>query len=164
MAVVWGVVKDLKGFIDVQSMLGAGTTFKIYLPASRQASPKQAVPTHLDALRGQRQSVLVVDDDEVQRQIACQILQKLGYAATVLILERRNLSTTWGQGQTTGYWFSFVAHQHAVFTNILTHRHHFDIFTCVKKASSYLYWSFSIFSLMKRPAQSTWSVSGVAWK
>jgi signal transduction histidine kinase len=35
MAVVWGTVKDHKGFIDVQSALGKGTMFTIFLPALR---------------------------------------------------------------------------------------------------------------------------------
>ena len=84
MAVVWGAVKDHKGFIDVQSKLGAGTTFRLFFPASRQVLPKQAAPLRIDALQGQGQSVLVVDDVEDQRMIACGILRKLGYVATAV--------------------------------------------------------------------------------
>jgi signal transduction histidine kinase/ActR/RegA family two-component response regulator len=84
MAVVWGVVKDLKGFIDVQSTLGAGTTFQLYIPASRQELPTQVAKPHLVELQGQGQSILVVDDVEVQRQIACEMLKKLGYAVTAV--------------------------------------------------------------------------------
>ena len=84
MAVVWGAVKDHHGFIDVQSKLGEGTTFRLYFPASRQVMPRQACPASLDKLQGRGQSVLVVDDVKDQREIACGILRKLGYAPTAV--------------------------------------------------------------------------------
>ncbi len=85
MAVVWGVVKDHQGFVDVQSRLGEGTTFRLYFPASRQVVPKQAALPHLDELQGRGQSVLVVDDVKDQREIACGILSKLGYTPTAVV-------------------------------------------------------------------------------
>jgi chemotaxis protein histidine kinase CheA len=36
MAVVWGTVKDHKGYIDVQTIDGSGTTFIIYFPVTRE--------------------------------------------------------------------------------------------------------------------------------
>ena len=84
MAVVWGAVKDHNGFIDVQSTLGESTTFRLYFPVSRQVKPKQATSLHLDELQGQGQSILVVDDVEDQRVIACGILRKLGYDANAV--------------------------------------------------------------------------------
>ncbi len=92
MAVVWGVVKDHKGFIDVKSTLGAGTTFRLFFPASHQALPKRVASPSFDAIQGQGQSVLVVDDVEVQRIIACGILRKLGYAATAVASGEEALS------------------------------------------------------------------------
>ena len=92
MAVVWGVVKDHKGFIDVKSTLGAGTTFRLFLPASHQALPERVASPSFDAIQGQGQSVLVVDDVEVQRIIACGILRKLGYAATAVASGEEALS------------------------------------------------------------------------
>ncbi len=84
MAVVWGTVKDHNGFIDVQSTLGVGSTFRLFFPASRQVMPRQASQPRLDALHGQGQPILVVDDVEDQREIACGILRKLGYAPTAV--------------------------------------------------------------------------------
>ena len=79
MAVVWGTVKDHRGYIDVQSTEGKGTVFHIYLPACRQtSSPTQARPT-IEDYRGRGESVLVVDDIKEQRAIASGILTKLGY-------------------------------------------------------------------------------------
>jgi two-component system cell cycle sensor histidine kinase/response regulator CckA len=80
MAVVWGTVKDHKGYIHVESALGKGTTFKLYFPVTR----KQKVETkHLNKLvdyKGNGESILVVDDIEDQREIASKILAQLGYS------------------------------------------------------------------------------------
>ena len=92
MTVVWGVVKDHKGFIDVKSTLGAGTTFRLFFPASHQALPEQVASPGFDAIQGQGQSVLVVDDVELQRIIACGILKKLGYTATAVASGEEALS------------------------------------------------------------------------
>ena len=40
LAVVYGIVKDHRGFLDVRSQLGQGTTFELYIPALRQAKEK----------------------------------------------------------------------------------------------------------------------------
>ncbi len=81
MAVVWGTVKDHKGFIDVQSSLGKGTTFTIYFPITRKE-----METHKDAIKiedymGNGESILVVDDVQSQREIATSMLNKIGYNA-----------------------------------------------------------------------------------
>jgi signal transduction histidine kinase len=78
MSVVWGTVKDHNGYIDVQSDQGKGTTFTIYLPATwEEKKQQQFVP--LSALRGNGETVLIVDDIQEQREIASQMVKKLGY-------------------------------------------------------------------------------------
>ena len=79
MAVVWGTVKDHNGYIDVQSTVGEGTRFFIYLPASRQPSAHKATQRPIADYRGQGEVLLVVDDVKVQREIATDILTRLGY-------------------------------------------------------------------------------------
>lgn len=79
LAIVWGTVVDHKGFVTVDSAEGKGTTFHIYLPlqgglAEPMPGGKAEIP-----VKGQGQSVLVVDDIENQRQIASEILAHLGY-------------------------------------------------------------------------------------
>ncbi|MGD9210816.1 MAG: response regulator [Desulfobacteraceae bacterium] len=78
MAIVWGSIKDHKGYIEVESTLGKGTTFKIYLPVSRKVI-KVAEPTDQKDYKGHGESILVVDDSPDQREIASIILTKLGY-------------------------------------------------------------------------------------
>jgi CheY-like chemotaxis protein len=78
MTLVWGTVQDHNGRITVDSTPGAGTTFTIYFPATRQDVAGIA-PQNLDDYRGNGESVLVIDDVEDQRRFASEILTKLGY-------------------------------------------------------------------------------------
>jgi len=79
LSVVWGAVKDHNGYIDVRSIEGEGTQFKLYFPATREesADEEETVPSAIYAGRGE--SILVVDDVEEQREIAGSMLRKLGY-------------------------------------------------------------------------------------
>jgi two-component system cell cycle sensor histidine kinase/response regulator CckA len=81
MSVVWGTVKDHKGYIDVESTEGKGTTFRLYFPVTRQESAKDQATIAIDIHMGNGESVLVVDDVKDQREIALTILTTLGYAA-----------------------------------------------------------------------------------
>ena len=78
LAVVWGTVKDHKGFIDLQSIEGKGTKFEVYLPATRQEANCKDSAILPEALRG-HERILVVDDVAEQREIAKMMLTKLGY-------------------------------------------------------------------------------------
>ncbi|MDY6904131.1 MAG: response regulator [Thermodesulfobacteriota bacterium] len=79
MAVVWGAVKDHGGFVDVDSQVGAGSTFTIYFPASAHPEKQDVPPKPLAAYMGNNAFVLVVDDVAEQREIASIMLKKLGY-------------------------------------------------------------------------------------
>ena len=79
MAVVWGTVKDHKGYIDVHSAEGRGTTFTLYFPVTRREKAAIEDGRPLDRLRGSGETILVVDDVQQQREIAAAILTQLGY-------------------------------------------------------------------------------------
>jgi two-component system cell cycle sensor histidine kinase/response regulator CckA len=81
MAVVWGTVKDHKGYIDVQSSEGKGTTFTLFFPITRKKLDSDTSQLSIEEYRGNGESVLVVDDVEEQREIAYELLSKLGYLA-----------------------------------------------------------------------------------
>jgi CheY-like chemotaxis protein len=80
MAVVWGTVKDLNGYIDVQSELGEGTAFSLYFPITRKKLPEEKPEILTDKYMGKGESILIVDDVKRQREIASSILNKLGYS------------------------------------------------------------------------------------
>jgi two-component system, cell cycle sensor histidine kinase and response regulator CckA len=77
LATVYGIVKQSEGDIDVQSELGRGTTFYIYLPHVVQAADAQA--DHQATLPGGHETVLVVEDQETVRRLAVRMLRDLGY-------------------------------------------------------------------------------------
>jgi len=78
MAVVWGTVKDLNGFVDIKSTSSMGTSFYIYFPITREILPQKKEETPLDKYMG-TERLLIVDDIEEQRTIASAMLGKLGY-------------------------------------------------------------------------------------
>jgi two-component system cell cycle sensor histidine kinase/response regulator CckA len=84
MAVVWGTVKDHKGYIEVQSTVGKGTTITIYFPATRRGIGEKINALPIDKYMGNGESVLVVDDVEEQREIVLGMLNKLGYTVATV--------------------------------------------------------------------------------
>ena len=80
MAVVWGMVKDHNGYIDVQSTEGKGTTFTLYFPVTRKKLSEDKSDLVIEAFSGNGESILIVDDVEEQRQIASGMLKELGYS------------------------------------------------------------------------------------
>lgn len=81
MAVVWGTVKDHKGYINVESSEGQGTTFTLYFPVTREEIVSDISVLHIEEYMGKGELILVVDDVEEQCEIASRILNKLGYSA-----------------------------------------------------------------------------------
>ncbi len=80
LAVVWNTVQDHAGYINVTSN-DRGTVFELYFPVTREKSAAQGKEVSLEDYLGHGEKILVVDDEERQREIACGILNKLGYRA-----------------------------------------------------------------------------------
>ncbi len=81
LSVVHGIIKKLKGWINVESMPGEGTTFKIYLPLSHKKKTKKKKEfTAVSDLKGKGESILVVEDEEVTRKFITKILRANGYS------------------------------------------------------------------------------------
>ena len=80
LAVVWNTVQDHEGYINVGSS-EEGTIFDLYFPVTREevTAEKEEVP--LEDYLGHGEKILVVDDEERQREIACGLLTELGYTA-----------------------------------------------------------------------------------
>jgi PAS domain S-box-containing protein len=77
LAITHSIIKNHHGYIRVRSRLGYGTTFVIYLPASGK-QPAGKAPAGKEYLAGSGK-VLVMDDEDVVRDIMGEILKNLGY-------------------------------------------------------------------------------------
>jgi signal transduction histidine kinase/FixJ family two-component response regulator len=87
LATVYGIVKQSGGFIWVESALGKGTTFEIYLPlAAGPASRGEAEAKQAAALRRGTETILVVEDEAGVRELAGEFLKAHGYT----VLEARD--------------------------------------------------------------------------
>ena len=78
LAVVWNTVQEHSGYINVETS-GAGTVFELYFPVTRDERISKNEPVPLKDYLGHGEKILVVDDEEGQREIACNMLTKLGY-------------------------------------------------------------------------------------
>ncbi len=84
MAVVWGAVKDHRGYIDIRSTEGKGTEITLYFPVTRKMFAQDTEMVSIQDFMGRGESVLVVDDILEQRLIATEMLEKLGYTVTTM--------------------------------------------------------------------------------
>jgi signal transduction histidine kinase/ActR/RegA family two-component response regulator len=78
LATVYSIVKNHDGHIAVESKLGTGTTFHIYLPASEKQSPAEEEVVEEAILRGKGR-ILVMDDEDIIREMLYKILSLAGY-------------------------------------------------------------------------------------
>jgi len=78
LAVVWNVMQDHEGYIDVTSD-EKGTTFELYFAITRDQISGKDLFIPIKDYKGNGETILVVDDVESQREISCKMLDTLGY-------------------------------------------------------------------------------------
>jgi len=78
LASVYGIIKSHGGHINVYSEPGQGTTFNFYLPASSRQAAAEPKPEVAVVRRG-RETILLVDDEEMIIDVGCGLLGELGY-------------------------------------------------------------------------------------
>jgi CheY-like chemotaxis protein len=77
LSVVYGVVKDHNGYYDIISNIGEGTEFIIYLPITTVLESIDSDKKQLSITGNEK--ILVIDDEEQQRELSSRILSSLGY-------------------------------------------------------------------------------------
>ncbi|RLB28000.1 MAG: oxidoreductase, partial [Deltaproteobacteria bacterium] len=82
LASVYGIIKAHGGYIDVESKKGHGTTFYIYLPASKETVVEEKKKV-AELLKG-KETVLLVDDEEIILDVGQELLKTLGYKVLIV--------------------------------------------------------------------------------
>jgi PAS domain S-box-containing protein len=85
LAMVFKIIQDHQGWVDVASKIGQGTAFHIYLPATPGATvfsvkAQTGIPEHLSA---KNETILIADDEEAVRNLGKIFLERLGYKVLV---------------------------------------------------------------------------------
>jgi CheY-like chemotaxis protein len=75
----YGIVKQHNGHIGVETQVGEGTTFSIYLPAESPPRPETPPPATTGWAQGKRETILVVEDDAALRAALVDYLHMLNY-------------------------------------------------------------------------------------
>jgi signal transduction histidine kinase/CheY-like chemotaxis protein/HAMP domain-containing protein len=87
LATVYGILKQHQGWVEVSSELGKGSRFSVFLPAAGEAAKSGEKGTDPTAfIRGGQETILVVEDEPVLRDMAKLILEECGYT----LLEAEN--------------------------------------------------------------------------
>jgi len=72
---VYGYLRQIGGYVDVESQIDQGTTFHLYLPLKKPVADTQNnTITH-----GHKETVLIIDDEDVFLDSCCEVLTELGY-------------------------------------------------------------------------------------
>ncbi|MBM9518458.1 PAS domain S-box protein [Desulforhopalus vacuolatus] len=86
LATIYGIVKENKGFINVYSEPGQGTTFKIYLPRCMSAEETSENNLLREPVPGGDETILLVEDEPAILKLTQMILEGLGYSVIIATL------------------------------------------------------------------------------
>jgi PAS domain S-box-containing protein len=79
LATVYGILKQHKGWVEVESAVGKGATFRIYIPhAGEDQTQAEKSTTHI-IVRGGTETILLVEDEKPVRELVARVLEKQGY-------------------------------------------------------------------------------------
>jgi two-component system cell cycle sensor histidine kinase/response regulator CckA len=79
LATVYGIAQQHNGWVEVESQVGVGTTFKIFFPALHSSAKPAERTTTQAKTQGGSETILVVEDEDAVRELAVIVLEKHGY-------------------------------------------------------------------------------------
>ncbi|MGJ4786471.1 ATP-binding response regulator [Leptospira koniambonensis] len=86
LALAYSVIDNHKGWIEVDSELGKGTTFFVYLPVPKERSAVNTKPIYSESESlGGNESILVIEDEELLRNMLADLLTSKGYKVYLAI-------------------------------------------------------------------------------
>jgi two-component system, cell cycle sensor histidine kinase and response regulator CckA len=80
LATVYGIVKQHQGWIEVESKVGFGTTFRIFFPSTIKIAQPLTGGTDEERVLGGNETILVVEDEPALRELVTEILLLYGYS------------------------------------------------------------------------------------
>jgi len=86
LAIIHGIAKSYKGFVNYNSKPGEGTVFHVYLPVIQDPALLEIEPVTFDLPQLGNERILFIDDEEILADVGKAMLERLGYRVTV----RRN--------------------------------------------------------------------------
>jgi CheY-like chemotaxis protein len=96
LAQVYGIVKQHDGCIDVDTQIGQGTAFILYLPALSVSAMEMQLPQSQPLIEGEGQTILIVEDDAETRKALVDSLELVGYQ-TLAAKNGQEALTIWEQ-------------------------------------------------------------------
>lgn len=85
MAIIYGIVKQHNGYINVYSELGKGTTFRVYFPLMTEEKHERQKTETVESPQGGTETILLVEDDATVRELHRMILEEAGYTVVEAI-------------------------------------------------------------------------------
>jgi len=79
LSTVYGIVKQSGGFIEVNSVLGEGTTFKVYIPIAEETISPRRLAKKASPEVASYGTVLLAEDQDSIRDVLCEFLESKGY-------------------------------------------------------------------------------------
>ena len=83
LSVVYGIVQNHRGYVDVESVVDHGSTFSLFLPAPTYAGILEGARGENSAIPGGSETILVVEDEQLLQDLMCSRLQAKGYRVLV---------------------------------------------------------------------------------
>jgi two-component system cell cycle sensor histidine kinase/response regulator CckA len=83
LSTVRGIVENHRGFITLDTQMGRGTTFRVYLPAESKAKSDDHNSAHPVIIRGNGELILIVDDEPQIRDVTAATLAHYGYRVLI---------------------------------------------------------------------------------